>query len=165
MGTAEASFAMLGNIMLDENKQPVEQERGLFRQFPNFLQETAFLDRIHGLIAGWDIERVTKDTPSQSLGFKGDFFSEVLHVMRRLPQYDEYVSENMVLLDCDDLRDRKAIARLAAGFLKLLFPDLAPSEEEFREFCVKPAIELRQRVRDELHKMDPEYAQVSIKYS
>ena len=162
MGTAEASFVMLGNIMLDENKQPVEQDMGLFRQIPNFLQETAFLDRIHGLIRGWDMERVTKDTPSKSLGFKGDFFSEVLHVMRRMPQYDEYVSENMILLNCDDLRDRKAIARVAAGFLKLLFPDLGVSDEEFREFCVRPAVALRQRVRDELHKMDPEYAAVQI---
>jgi ATP-dependent Lon protease len=162
MGTAEASFVMLGNIMLDENKQPLEQEKGVFRQFPNFLQETAFLDRIHGLIAGWEMERVTKDTPSRTLGFKGDFFSEVLHVMRRIPQYDEYVSENMVLVNCDDLRDRKAIARTAAGFLKLLFPDLEPTEEQFREFCVKPAVELRQRVRDELHKLDPEYAEVKI---
>jgi ATP-dependent Lon protease len=162
MGTAEASFVMLGNVMLDETGQPVQQEIGMFRQIPNFLQETAFLDRIHGLIAGWDMQRVTKDTPSRSLGFKGDFFSEVLHVMRRMAQYDEYVSENMVLIDCNDLRDRKAIGRLAAGFLKLLFPDLRPTEEEFREYCVRPAVALRQRVRDELHKMDPEYAAVQI---
>ncbi len=162
MGTAEASFVMLGNIILDENRQPIHQDSGLFREIPNFLRETAFLDRIHGLIPGWEMERVTKDTPSKSLGFKGDFFSEVLHVMRRSAQYDEYVSENMVLVNCNDLRDRKAIARLAAGFLKLLFPDMKPTEEQFREFCVKPAVELRQRVRDELHKVDPEYAQVSI---
>jgi ATP-dependent Lon protease len=162
MGTAEASFVMLGNVMLDETGRPVQQEIGMFRQIPNFLQETAFLDRIHGLIPGWDMQRVTKDTPSRSLGFKGDFFSEVLHVMRRMAQYDEYVSENMVLIDCNDLRDRKAIGRLAAGFLKLLFPDLKPTEDEFREFCVRPAVALRQRVRDELHKMDPEYATVQI---
>ena len=164
MGTAEASFVMLGNIMLDENKQPIHQDMGLFREIPNFLRETAFLDRIHGLIPGWEMERVTKDTPSKSLGFKGDFFSEVLHVMRRMAQYDEYVSENMKLINCNDLRDRKAINRLASGFLKLLFPDMKPTEEQFRESCVKPAVQLRQRVRDELHKMDPEYEEVSIGY-
>ncbi len=164
MGTAEAGFVMLGNITLDENKQPVYLEEGLFQEIPNFLQETAFVDRIHGLIAGWEMERVTKDTPSRSLGFKGDFFSEVLHVMRRIAQYDEYVSEHMVLINCNDLRDRKAIARLASGFLKLLFPDLKPAPEQFREFCVKPAVELRQRIRDELHKLDPEYARVEIGY-
>jgi ATP-dependent Lon protease len=165
MGTAEASFVMLGNITLDEHKQPVHQEEGLFREIPNFLQETAFVDRIHGLIPGWEMERVTKETPSRSLGFKGDFFSEVLHIMRRMAQYDEYVSENMVLVNSNDLRDRKAIARLAAGFLKLLFPDMRSSEAEFKEFCVKPAVELRQRVRDELHKLDPEYASVAIGYT
>jgi len=163
MGTAEASFVMLGNLTLDENRRPVYTDVGLFREIPNFLQETAFLDRIHGLIAGWEMERVTKDTPSHSLGFKGDFFSEILHVLRREAQYGEYVSQNMRLVGCDDLRDRKAISRLATGFLKLLFPDLNPSEEEFRDYCVRPAVALRQRVRDELHKMDPEYAEVDIR--
>jgi ATP-dependent Lon protease len=162
MGTAEASFVMLGNITLDRARRPAYSEVGLLREIPNFLQETAFLDRIHGLIAGWEMERVTADTPSRSLGFKGDFFSEILHVLRREAQYGEYVSQNMRLVDCDDLRDRKAISRLATGFLKLLFPNLNPSDDEFRECCVRPAIALRQRVRDELHKMDPEYAKVSI---
>ena len=93
---------------------------------------------------------------------KGDFFSEILHVLRREAGYAEYVSQNMRLVNCDDLRDRKAITRLATGFLKLLFPDMAPTEEEFRTFCVKPAVALRQRVRDELHKLDHEYTKVSI---
>ena len=122
------------------------------------------MDRIHGLIAGWEMDRVTKDTPSHNLGFKGDFFLEVLHVMRRVAQYDEYVSEHMTLVNCNDLRDRKAIARLAAGFLKLLFPDIKPTEQQFKEFCVKPAVQLRQRVRDELNTLDPEYAKVEIGY-
>ncbi len=162
MGTAEAGFVMLGNITLDEQMQPVYQGEGLFREIPNFLQETAFVDRIHGLISGWEMPRVTKDTPSHSLGFKGDFFSEVLHVLRSDALYGEYVSQEMHLVNCNDLRDRKAISRLATGFLKLVFPDMKPTAEEFREFCVRPAVELRQRVRDELHKLDPEYAQVSI---
>jgi len=162
MGTSEAGFVMLGNITLVERHRPLHEEEGLFREIPNFLQETAFIDRIHGLIAGWGMGRVTKDTPSRSMGFKGDFFSEILHVLRSDAHYAEYVSQEMRLVNCDDLRDRKAITRLATGFLKLLFPDMKPTEEEFKEFCVKPAVELRQRVRDELHKMDPEYAKVSI---
>ncbi len=94
----------------------------------------------------------------------GDFFSEILHVLRSDAHYGEYVSQQMRLANCDDLRDRKAITRLAIGFLKLLFPDMKPSEEQFKEFCVKPAVALRQRVRDELHKLDPEYAKVAIGY-
>ena len=162
MGTSEAGFVMLGNITLDEEHRPLYEEEGLFREIPNFLQETAFIDRIHGLIAGWEMGRVTKDTPSKSMGFKGDFFSEILHALRSDAHYGEYVSQEMRLVNCDDLRDRKAITRLATGYLKLLFPDMKPTEQQFREFCVRPAVELRQRVRDELHKLDPEYAKVAI---
>jgi ATP-dependent Lon protease len=68
----------------------------------------------------------------------------------------------MQLENCQDLRDRKAITRLATGFMKLLFPSLEPTHEDFVNYCVRPAVELRQRVRDELHKMDPEYPQVAI---
>jgi ATP-dependent Lon protease len=162
MGTSEAGFVMLGNITLDERHQPVYADEGLFREIPNFLQETAFIDRIHGLIAGWEMGRVTKDTPSHSMGFKGDFFSEILHVLRRDAHYSEFVTQGMHLVNCNDLRDRKAITRLATGYLKLLFPDMQPTEEEFREHCVRPAVALRQRVRDELHKLDPEYVEVNI---
>jgi ATP-dependent Lon protease len=161
-GTAEASFVMLGNASMNEDSIPVYQDVGLFREIPSFLQETAFIDRIHGLIAGWEMGRVTTDTPSTSLGFKGDFFSEILHVLRSDANYGEFVQQEMQLLDCNDLRDRKAVTRLASGFLKLIFPDLKPAREEFIEYCVRPAVALRQRVRDELHKMDPEYDKVEI---
>jgi len=160
--TAEAGFVMLGNITLDENREPVYQDQGIFKEIPNFLQETAFIDRIHGIIPGWKMQRISKDTPSSYLGFKGDFFSEILHSLRSEVHYTDYVNVNMNLKNCNDLRDRKAITRLATAYLKILFPDLALSKDEFNKFCVKPAVELRQRVRNELYKMDKEYSKVSI---
>lgn len=159
---AESGFVMLANITLDENHIPVHLGEGLFSEIPNFLQETAFVDRLHGIIPGWYMPRVSKDTPSVTLGFKGDFFSEILHNLRSEPQYTDYVNMNMQLLNCNDMRDRKAITRLASAFLKLIFPDLKVGQSEFNEYCVKPAVDLRQRVRDELHKMDSEYAKVAI---
>lgn len=160
--TSEAGFVMLGNITLDDAHRPVYHDQGIFKEIPNFMQETAFIDRLHGIIPGWEMPRVSKDTPSHSLGLKGDFFAEVLHRMRGEVRYADYVKLNMQLIGCDDLRDRKAITRLATAYLKLLFPDLRLSDLEFREYCVRPAVELRQRVRDELHKMDPEYSLVRI---
>lgn len=160
--SAEAGFVMLGNITLDENHKPVYSDEGIFNEIPNFLRDTAFIDRIHGIISGWLMPRISKDTPSQSLGFKGDFFSEVLHNLRSEPQYTDYVNLNMRLIDCNDLRDRKAIVRLATAYLKVLFPDLQVSDSEFIKYCVQPAVDLRQQVRDELHKMDKEYAKVYI---
>jgi ATP-dependent Lon protease len=160
--TSEAGFVMLGNITLDARHQPLHIDAGIFREIPNFLQETAFIDRLHGIIPGWEMPRVSKDTPSHSLGFKGDFFSEALHCLREKIQYADYVKMNMRLTGSDDLRDRKAISRLATAYLKILFPNLQLSNDEFNEYCVKPAVELRQRVRDELHKMDAEYSKVLI---
>ena len=140
-------------------------EQGIFKEIPSFLCETAFIDRLHGIIPGWEMPRISKDTPSRTMGFKGDFFSEVLHRLRGSVRYTDYVKVNMHLEGCNDLRDRNAITRLASAYLKLLFPDLRPTPEEFREHCVRPAVELRQRVRDELHKLDAEYAKVSIQCS
>ncbi len=160
--SAEAGLVMLGNISMDSDHQPLYIDQSLFKEIPNFLQETAFVDRIHGIISGWEMPRVSRDTPSHSVGFKGDFFSEVLHRLRSQINYSDYVKTNMHLTGCSDLRDRKAIGRLATGYLKLLFPDINPSADDFKECCVKPAVELRQRVRNELHKLDAEYALVSI---
>ncbi|RKY89380.1 BREX system Lon protease-like protein BrxL, partial [candidate division KSB1 bacterium] len=161
--TAEAGFVMLANITLDEKHIPINLEKGIFREFPNFLQETAFIDRIHGVIPGWYLPRVTQDTPSVYLGFKGDLFAEVLHVLRKDLRYTDYVNVNMRLLGCDDLRDKKAITRTATAYFKLLFPNLKVSKKEFVKYCVQPAIELRQQIRDELWKMDKEYEKVDIK--
>jgi ATP-dependent Lon protease len=160
--TSEAGFVMLGNIPLDENRQPLNSDKGLLNDIPNFLQETAFVDRIHGIIPGWYMPRVSNETPSNMLGFKGDFLSEVLNTLRGKAEYSDFVGTKMYLKNCKDLRDIKAIRRLATGFLKILFPDLKLTGRDFVNYCLTPAVELRQRVRDELHKMDPEYKKIKI---
>lgn len=163
MGTSESGFVMLGNITLGPNRMPLYESDGIFKELPAALQESAFIDRIHGLIEGWFMPRVSRNTPSKSLGFKGDFFSEVLHELRVDLRYADYVSQSMELPQCDDMRDTKAISRIAEGFLKLLFPDLELSKEEFVTYCVNPAVRMRQQVRDELAKVDQEYRWVTIK--
>lgn len=107
--------------------------------------------------------RITKNTPSKSLGFKGDFFSEVLHELRSDLQYADYVSHSLRLPSCEDMRDHKAVARIAEGYLKLLFPDLQVTDEEFVEYCVNPAVRMRQQIRDELARLDQEFQWVTIK--
>lgn len=161
--TAEAGLVMLANIELDANKRPINEQIGLFRVFPNFLRETAFIDRFSGLLPGWDLPRVSKETPSRAIGLKGDIFGEILHSLRSDISYRDYVKINMELENCDDMRDSKAIEAGATGLLKILFPDKAPSEEEFYTFCVNPALELRQRVRDELCKLDREYVPMTFR--
>jgi len=163
MGTSEAGFVMLGNITLTDERRPFYQTEGLFKELPPALQESAFIDRLHGLLEGWFMPRITKNTPSQMLGLKGDFFGEVLHELRPRLEFADYVSRSLHLPSCEDMRDNKAIARIAEGFLKLLFPDLNVTEKQFTEYCVNPALRMRQQIRDELSKIDPEYAWVSIR--
>lgn len=163
MGTSEAGFIILGNITIGPDKRPLYETNGIFKELPSSLQESAFVDRMHGLLEGWFMPRITKNTPSKSIGFKGDFFSEVLHELRSDLKFADYVSHSMRLPECEDMRDNKAIARLAEGFLKLLFPDLQVSEEGFIEYCVNPAVRMRQQIRDELAKLDQEYQWVTIR--
>lgn len=162
LGTSESGFVMLGNITLGSDRLPLYESDGIFKELPGALQESAFIDRIHGLIEGWFMPRVSRNTPSGMLGFKGDFFSEVLHELRVDLRYADYVSQSLHLPQCEDMRDNKAIARLAEGYLKLLFPDLALSEEDFIAYCVNPAVRMRQQIRDELSKIDQEYKWVTI---
>ena len=163
MGTSESGFVMLGNITLGINRLPLYESDGIFKELPAALQESAFIDRIHGLIEGWFMPRVSRNTPSRTLGFKGDFFSEVLHELRVDLRYADYVSQSLHLPQCEDMRDNKAISRLTEGYLKLLFPDLGLSEEDFISYCVNPAVRMRQQIRDELSKIDQEYEWVTIK--
>lgn len=163
MGSSESGFVMLGNITLGSNRLPLYESDGIFKELPAALQESAFIDRIHGLIEGWFMPRVSRNTPSTSLGFKGDFFSEVLHELRVDLRYADYVSQSLYLPQSEDMRDNKAISRLAEGLLKLLFPDLNLTEEDFITYCVNPAVRMRQQIRDELAKIDQEYGWVTIK--
>lgn len=160
--SAEAGLVLLANVDIDENKSPLNMEVGIFRMFPNFLRETAFIDRFSGLLPGWDLPRVTKNSPSKNLGFKGDIFGEILHTLRDDIGYKDYIKTHMTLRNCEDMRDNKAIEAGASGLLKMIFPDKNPTEEDFYEYCVNPAVELRQRIRDELCKLDREYTSYTI---
>lgn len=160
--TAEAGLVMLANIELDHHLRPINEQVGLFRVFPNFLRETAFIDRFSGLLPGWELPRISTDTPSKSIGMKGDIFGEILHALRSDISYRDYIKTNMILNNCDDMRDSKGIEAGAAGLLKIFFPNKQPTEAEFYRYCVNPALEMRQRVRDELCKLDREYTPITL---
>ncbi len=160
---AEAGLVLLANIDIGKDRMPVSNEMGIFKNFPNFLKETAFIDRFSGLLPGWYLPRITKKTPSKSLGFKGDIFSEILHTLRSDISFKDYIKTNIELINCDDMRDSKAIEAGASGLLKIISPNMKLEEEDFYKYCVNPALELRQRIRDELCKIDREYIPITIK--
>lgn len=161
----DASLVLLANIEMADTLRPLHDEVGLFKCFPNFLSETAFIDRFSGLLPGWELPRITKKSPSNQYGFKGDIFSEIIHSVRSDTSFKDYIKLNINLENCEDMRDTKAIEAGAAGLMKILFPDKNLTDEEFVKYCVNPALEMRQRVRDELTKLDREYLPTHIKSS
>lgn len=157
--TSEAGVVLLANIPISSSGKP--QNDNLFENLPEFLGETAFIDRLHGILPGWELPKFDSTMIAQGTGFKADFFGEVLHILRDRAGYMEYIKNNCVI-NSDNIRDKNAIWRLASGFLKLLFPDLNVTREELYEYCLKPAVGLRQRVRNQLAYLDPEYKSMAI---
>jgi len=157
--TSEAGIVMLANIPIDSSGRP--KSENLFENLPDFLRETAFIDRLHGILPGWDLPKFNSNMISKGTGFKADFFAEVLHVLRDRSGYLEYIKDNCTI-ESDSIRDKIAIWRLAAGLLKLLSPNLNVTQEELHEFCLKPALSLRQRIRNQLSLLDPEYKSMTI---
>lgn len=158
--SATAGLVILANIPLNAHMKPASQN--LFAELPKFLGETAFIDRIHGIIPGWELPRIEESSISRTVGFKADFFGEIMHHLRTRVGYETFAEANTNLVGTNDRRDRNAIIRLASGYLKLLFPSLKVTRQEYIDFCLRPAIALRQRIRDQLTLLDPEYKRVHI---
>ncbi len=157
---ASAGFMLLANIPLDAQKRP--RHENLFRELPAFLSETAFIDRMHGILPGWELPRIEQSFIATGVGFKADFFGDVLHHLRTRAGYEQLVQQRSSITGTNDRRDLTAITRLATGYCKLLFPHGALTDEDFAAYCLTPAISLRQRIRDQLALLDPEYAEVRL---
>lgn len=157
-GSSDAGFVLLANIPLTEDSNPKDID--LFSSLPSWLQgqtSTALIDRFHGIIPGWEIRKINKECLCDGMALKADYFGEIFHAFRGRTEYMQWVKENT--RSSGNLRDINAIERLASAFLKLLFPDLSTASPElFREHCLNPAKELRQRIRKQLAISDPEFS-------
>lgn len=165
-GSSDAGFVILGNI-------PIEDGRPLhtnyFEELPSWLNgrgATALLDRFHGLLPGWELPRIESSCLCGNMALRADYFSEVLYGLRSLQDHMAYVKDHTI--SDGDLRDTRAIQRLACGYLKLLFPHVhSVTLNDFEEYCLNPARDLRTNVRNQMVIMDPEFspyvAQVTIR--
>ncbi len=156
-GSSDAGFILLGNIPI-EYGQP--RDSNYFNELPNWLNgqsATALLDRFHGLIHGWELPRIESSSLCNSFALRADYFGEVLHGLRTCQEQMAFVKNHTE--SSGDLRDTRAVQRLACGFLKLLFPDIKSlSLDQFNEFCLQPAIRLRSNIRHQMSIMDSEFS-------
>jgi ATP-dependent Lon protease len=162
-GNSEAGFVLLANIPIGSDGRPLQAEGRhgcYFDTLPRWLHgqdATALLDRFQGLIPGWELPRIQQKHLARSLGLRADYLGEVLHALRRHDAYMDFVKQNTQTEPSGDLRDINAVNRLTAAFLRLLFPGLEVSPEEFEHYCLQPARNMRALIRQQLSIMDPEY--------
>jgi len=155
---SDCSFVLLANIALDEQQRPVRDV--LVEELPEFLRETAFLDRIKGIIPGWETQKLTSRSFADSLGLKADFFGDALLALRDDLEADQYAARRIELLgERPYRRNHEAVRSIASGMMKILFPHGHVSDQEFSEFCLKPAVRMRQLIWDQLYSLDAEYRQ------
>jgi ATP-dependent Lon protease len=153
--TADAGVIVLGNInaeRFDINKNMVEHISEVFG-------ESATLDRFHGFIPGWLIPRMTTGMIAKGWAINTEYFAEVMHELRNDLSYSALVDELIDYKPNADKRDLTAIKRLCTAFMKLLFPHAQSrrdiSREEFEQYCLKPAMEMRSVIKKQLCIVDP----------
>ena len=157
--SSECGLMLMGNIPLSKEKLPISNR--YFDNLPQNFCESALLDRFHCFIEGWKLPRI-----NTSMIFKGwtinvEYFSEIMHSMRTQNIYNQIYDELVEIAPNTDLRDSKAVKRIATAYMKLLFPHWRTVEDvnkpEFEIFCLNPAIYRRGIVKQQCHYIDPEF--------
>jgi ATP-dependent Lon protease len=155
----DASLTFAGNLDV-EGMLPASHYKHLFEPLPSELIDSAFLDRLHGYLPGWEIPKITPSSLTTGVGFVTDYFGEVL-IRLRDEDFQGRIHD-LPLAAGMTRRDQVAVERLGSGLLKLLYPDGKVTDEELRE-VVALACELRQRVHDQLSVLAPgEFKQRTI---
>ncbi|PIP38823.1 MAG: BREX system Lon protease-like protein BrxL [Desulfobacterales bacterium CG23_combo_of_CG06-09_8_20_14_all_51_8] len=157
---AEASMVFVGNTR--HTLPYMLKQSDLFDELPEQYYDSAFLDRIHFYIPGWEVDIIRGEMFSDGYGFVVDYLAEILRSMRNHDYSDRY--QELFELSSDiSSRDRDGINKTFSGFMKILFPqgDASPKEiEEILQF----SIEGRKRVKDQLMRIDTTYADVNFAY-
>ncbi|MGN9235157.1 BREX system Lon protease-like protein BrxL [Atopobiaceae bacterium HCP3S3_D6] len=158
--TAEASMAFLGNTSHEVGY--LLKNSDLFDDLPTLYHDSAFLDRFHAYIPGWEIETVRGEMFCESYGFIVDYLAEALRYLRTL-DYGNGFSKWFELSRSISTRDRDGITKTFSGLVKILFPDGKPEKEQARDL-LEFALELRCRVKDQLYRIDGTFERVDMSY-
>jgi ATP-dependent Lon protease len=157
---SDTSIIMVGNL------PPGGMGNGpILSTMPRKLTHEAFLDRINGIIPGWELSPVMHSSTSltRTWGFSADYFSEILETLRQFDWIPE-LRHRLVFANCS-IRDEKSIMRTVAGLLKLIHPDKVVPDETLK-MVLNYAVEIRQNLLDEsgiLHRVRPRRLSVSLK--
>ena len=159
---ASASMVFVGNINHDVDV--LLKTSHLFEPFPAVMAyDTAFLDRMHCYVPGWEIPKYRPDFFTDDYGFITDYLSEYLREMRKEP-YGDACDKYFRFGSNLNQRDTIAVRKMVSGFTKLLYPDGVFTKEEIEEI-VKVSLEMRRRVKEQLKKIGGmEFYDVNFSY-
>lgn len=159
---ASASMVFIGNI--NQSVDVLLKTSSLFDPFPPEMgTDTAFLDRIHCYLPGWEIPKFRPEHFTNDYGFISDYLAEFIRELRKA-QYGDAIDHYFRLGKNLNQRDTIAVRRMADGYLKLLYPDGSFTKEEVEE-VLRISLEMRRRVKEQLKKLGGmEFYDVNFSY-
>lgn len=159
---ATASMVFVGNI--NQSVDVLLKTSHLFEPFPEAMAyDTAFLDRMHCYVPGWEIPKYRPNFFTNDYGFITDYLSEFMREMRKEPWGD--VSDLYFRFGSNlNQRDTIAVRKMVSGFAKLLYPDGNFTKEDIAEILTY-SMEMRRRVKEQLKKIGGmEFYDVNFSY-
>ena len=159
---ASASMVFVGNI--NQSVDVLLKTSSLFDPFPPEMgTDTAFLDRMHCYLPGWEIPKFRPEHFTNDYGFISDYLAEFIRELRK-EQYGDAIDHYFRLGKNLNQRDTIAVRRMADGYLKLLYPDGNFTKEEVEE-VLQVSLEMRRRVKEQLKKLGGmEFYDVNFSY-
>ncbi|MET3933753.1 BREX system Lon protease-like protein BrxL [Arthrobacter sp. OAP107] len=157
---AEASMVFVGNT--SHTVPYMLKHSDLFDELPESYHDSAYLDRLHHYIPGWEVDTIRGEMFSNGYGFVVDYIAEVLKSMRSADYSDRY-QQHFTLSSDISTRDRDGIHKTFSGLMKILYPHGEASAEEIEEI-LQFAIEGRKRVKDQILRIDSTMANVKFGY-
>lgn len=146
---ADASLVFVGNI--NQSVDTLVKTGHLFAPFPEVMIDSAFFDRFHAYIPGWEIPKMRPQFFTDQYGFIVDYLAEFLREMRKR-NFSDAINKFFKLGDNLNQRDTIAVKRTVSGLLKLLYPH-GEYDKQAVERCLKYALEARRRVKEQLKKI------------
>lgn len=147
---AEASMVFVGNT--DRGVANMVKHTDLFISLPKAYYDTAFLDRIHLYLPGWEVSKLRNELFTDGFGFVVDYLAEILKFVRK-KDFGKLYTPYFTLSETISTRDKTGIEKTFSGLVKILFPNGKFSKEEAK-MMLDFAIEGRMRVKLQLQKMD-----------
>lgn len=159
---ASASMVFVGNI--NQSVDVLLKTSSLFAPFPPEMgTDTAFLDRMHCYIPGWEIPKFRPQHFTDDYGFITDYLAEFIRELRK-EQYGDALDKYFHLGKNLNQRDTIAVRKMVGGYLKLMYPDGKFSMEELEE-VLRISLEMRRRVKEQLKKLGGmEFYDVNFSY-